>query len=47
MSNILEKRQVFLNTKSQYFCQFLSYFNWKKCFFVTEPRFIVLRIKKD
>ena len=32
--------------KSVFFCQFLPYFPWKQCSFVTESHFLVLRIKK-
>ena len=45
MSNIFGKRQFF--TKNQYFYLFLPYFHWKKCSFVTEPHFLILRLMKD
>ena len=45
MSNIFWKRQFF--TKNQNFYIFLSHFHWKKCSFVTEPYFLILRLMKD
>ena len=45
MSNIFGKRQFF--TKNQYFYLFLPYLHWKKCSFVAEPHFLILRLMKD
>ena len=39
------KRSIFV--KTIFFSQFLPYLHWKKCSFVTELHFLVLRLKKD